>query len=101
MRSEALRELADGWEAEGNVRSQSELLRAARSTFRECAESLRAALAVPEGEPDDADWNPEFTAWLVAQMPSGTHIHDPLWWSPRIMRAARYFMASRPTEATP
>jgi hypothetical protein len=31
----------------------------------------------------------EFEEWIQREMPAGTVISDPLWWAPRILKAAR------------
>ena len=45
-------------------------------------------LPEPPGPPTDEERLADFTKWLAREMPPNTIIGDPLWWAPRIWRAA-------------
>jgi hypothetical protein len=54
-----------------------------------CSDRATAALATPEPEPPtDEERLADFAQWLAREMPPNTIIGDPLWWAPRIWRAA-------------
>ena len=60
--------------------------------YTNCNELLHRArtdLATPPPQPPtDEERLADFTKWLAREMPPNTIIGDPLWWAPRIWRAA-------------
>ena len=51
-------------------------------------DNTRAILEATPPPPTDEERLADFTKWLAREMPPNTIIGDPLWWAPRIWRAA-------------
>ena len=74
----------------GPARRALERLYGEEITVAKCIELLQEA--------DEAVCD-EFGTWLAREMPPGTVISAPLWWAPRIFRAARSARVNPLTDA--